>query len=222
MKTKEMKGMNSKYRDLVELILDYGYDYEDPNRKGVMRTQINSYTLKHNMLKEGFPFITSKRTYPLLALKELELFMSGETNIRKYWELGVNFWDKDWLRFIGQDEKRLDLPEEAYQLVNIYPSFITNWNGQVDQIKKLIGTLKNNPMSTKKTVTMWDPSVEGVLSPCHFMFQAIVRPLSEDEIVQEYYKKREAVGGDWIRSEDVPKYALTIKWHQHSVDVGLG
>lgn len=215
--------MNKKYRDLVKHILDEGYTYEDPNRKGVLRKQVSHYTLKHNIQEEGFPFITSKRTYPMLALKELELFLSGETDIRKYWEIGVNFWDHDWLRYIGEDKKRLDLEDSKYQLPNIYPDFLTKWGGNINQVEWLLDVLESNPMATKKTITMWDPGKKGVLSPCHFMVQALVRPLTREERLELYLEETNEefyVGG--LEDFDIPEYALTVKWHQHSVDVGLG
>lgn len=201
--------MNKKYVDLIELILSSGYEYEDPNRKGVKRKQIDSYSFKHNLLEEGFPFITVKQTYPELALKELELFISGETDIREYWKIGVNFWDKDWKRFIREDqdksrEELQNLPERSYQLSGIYPDLMTSWgNKGINQIDNLLQTLHKNPMATKKTVTMWNPEVKGVLSPCHWAFEVIVSPIPDAK-------------------EGEPQYYISLKFHMGSSDVFLG
>lgn len=201
--------MNKKYVDLIELILSSGYEYEDPNRRGVKRKQIDSYSFKHNLLEEGFPFITVKQTYPELALKELELFISGETDIREYWKIGVNFWDKDWKRFIREDqdksrEELQNLPERSYQLSGIYPDLMTSWgNKGINQIDNLLQTLHKSPMATKKTVTMWNPEVKGVLSPCHWAFEVLVSPIPDAK-------------------EGEPQYYISLKFHMGSSDVFLG
>jgi len=114
-------------------------------------------------------------------------------------------------------------------LGKIYPYQMRNFAGKVDQVKDLIKIMKTNPMATKKTVTMWNPSEteEMCLTPCHWSFEILMQPLTriqrymlakirdarpmKEEDVDEYY--------DNIK---IPKYGFYLKWNQHSVDVFLG
>lgn len=202
-----------KYHDLLEEILEQGYIYEDPNRKGVKRIQINSHTLKHDFAW-GFPLLTTKKVHYPSAIGEFLTFINGDNSLKGLKKRGVNFWDKDAYRKYKEDYdeemykcKLLDPRQftekalkDGYSLGKIYPYQMRSWNGEVDQLHDLIHTLRNNPMATKKTVTMWNPSDKDdmCLTPCHYMFEALVEPLDK--------------GG----------YGLTIKWSQHSCDVFLG
>jgi len=234
--------INKTYINLLHEIMDQGYLYEDPNRGGVYRRQLDSYLIEHNLLKDGFPFITVKETYPNLALKELQLFTSGETDIRKYWAIGVNFWDHDWKRYYKIDqntpkEELQNLPEHMYNLPGIYPELLTKWGHKdINQVSNLLNTLNDNPMATKKTVTMWNPGIEGVLSPCHHMFQVMVQPLTNICRVQEAirrgvgdkgYLNKVLYDGECRKAsvslgESIPKYYISLKFHMGSSDVFLG
>lgn len=215
--------MNKEYKKLLYKILTEGYRYEDPRRKGVSRFQISHHLLKHNM-KNGFPFITLRETYPTLALKELELFMKGETNIEEFRKLGVNFWDKDLDRYNKSHGT------SSKHLVGTYPEYLVGWNGKVNQIENLIDTLKNNPMSTKKTVTMWSPKTETVLTPCHWSFEVLVEPLTLTGRINLMAEKYDLSTRNlsWskltilVEQYNIPHYRMSLKWHQHSVDVYLG
>ena len=55
-----MATIDKTYHHLLQTILDDGFTYEDPNRKGINRIQIPSYTFKHDF-KDGFPAITTKK-----------------------------------------------------------------------------------------------------------------------------------------------------------------
>jgi thymidylate synthase len=202
--------MDKQYKQLLRTILGSGYYYNDPNRIGTRRLQINDYRLSHSF-SEGFPILTSKETYFKGAFSELLVFLRGESDVRDLWRNGVKFWNKDWqnyqklsdleathlkLKFL---QKTNDASDNSYSLGKIYPYQMRKWNGQIDQIKNLVATLKSNPMATKKTVTMWNPSDlnNSCLSPCHWSWECLISPLEDG-------------------------YGLTIKWHQHSTDVFLG
>lgn len=72
-----MAKIDRTYHNLLEEILSNGFKYEDPNRKGVHRIQIPSYTIKHNF-KDGFPAITTKKLYWKGVVGELLWFLRGE------------------------------------------------------------------------------------------------------------------------------------------------
>lgn len=201
--------IDNKYLKLIKTIFKNGFYYEDPNRKGVKRLQIPNYTFSHYFRVEGFPVITCKKTFPEMALKELKMFLSGETNLKNFKEIGINFWDKDAYNFYKKQGGNLDfkgflniVSEKGFDLGTIYSKQMRNFRGSFDQIYNLIKDLKENPFKTKKTVTMWDPTEidNSCLSPCHWSWECLIVPAKKNE----------------------KSHGLIIKWHQHSTDVFLG
>ena len=58
-----------------------------------------------------------------------------------------------------------------------YDNYDTDYSGQgVDQLKKVIETLKTNPDDRRMIVVAWNPSMLGEmgLPPCHFVWQVTV------------------------------------------------
>jgi thymidylate synthase len=211
-------NINKKYQDLLHKIYSEGFEYEDPNRKGVKRKQISSYTLEHDF-KDGFPLLGLKQTYPKMAFNEMKVFMQGKTNLKDLEDLGVTFWRKDaynyYLRFANiastaplSEEEFLELlMQEVFygcytfgELGRIYSHQIRNWNGKIDQLNTVLERLEKEPNSTKNIITMWNPSDMDscALSPCHTRFSFVVENLSEGV------------------------HGLRIQWSQDSVDCGLG
>jgi thymidylate synthase len=89
-----MSVIDKTYHHLLQTILDDGFMYEDPNRKGINRIQIPSYTFKHDF-KDGFPAITTKKLYWKGVVGELLWFLRGDTNIKYLVDNGINIWNKD-------------------------------------------------------------------------------------------------------------------------------
>jgi len=89
-----MATIDKTYHHLLQTILDDGFTYEDPNRKGINRIQIPSYTFKHDF-KDGFPAITTKKLYWKGIVGELIWFLRGDTNIKYLVDNGINIWNKD-------------------------------------------------------------------------------------------------------------------------------
>ena len=97
---------------------------------------------------------------------------------------------------------------DGYRMRYIYgdlgPVYGKQWrrfgNSGVDQIKKIIDTLKTNPNDRRLLCVAFNPSDldEMALPPCHVMFQFYVRKLNDG------------------------KYGLSCKWTQRSVDSFLG
>jgi thymidylate synthase len=93
-----MSVIDKTYHHLLQTILDDGFTYEDPNRKGINRIQIPSYTFKHDF-KDGFPAITTKKLYWKGIVGELLWFLRGNTNIKYLVDNGINIWNKDALNY---------------------------------------------------------------------------------------------------------------------------
>jgi thymidylate synthase len=89
-----MAVIDKNYHNLLEKILQEGYTYEDPNRKGVNRLEIPSYTFRHEF-KDGFPAITTKKLNYKSVVTELLWFLKGSTNIKYLVDNGCNIWNKD-------------------------------------------------------------------------------------------------------------------------------
>ena len=89
-----MSKIDVTYHNLLEKILQEGYTYEDPNRKGVNRLEIPSYTFRHEF-KDGFPAISTKKLHYKNVVTELIWFLRGDTNIKYLVDNGCNIWNKD-------------------------------------------------------------------------------------------------------------------------------
>ena len=70
-----MAKIDITYHNLLEKIIQEGYTYEDPNRKGVNRIEIPSYTFRHEF-KDGFPVITTKKLNYKSVVTELIWFLA--------------------------------------------------------------------------------------------------------------------------------------------------
>lgn len=247
-----MATIDKTYHEILSDILRRGYEYEDPNRKGVFRKEIFSTVLRHDLLNEGFPAITTKEIYFKGAVGELLFFLSGSTDIRHLWKRGVRFWDKDWARFHGfSDEitkgyyqawkKVKDNPHQEivnslmfqdknYDMGAIYPKQYRDFGG-VDQIVNLVNTMKCNPMSTSLIVNAWNVGElkEMCLPPCHYGFQILMRPLRLDQRLKsrKQYLDLKEMGkypdkNEYLDKQDLPKYGFELHWTQRSTDVFLG
>ena len=162
-----------QYLDLVKKVLENGNQKGD--RTGTGTKSIFGHQLRFDLSK-GFPMITRKKLHLKSIIHELLWFINGDTNISYLNENGVKIWN-EWANKDG------DLgPVYGYQW--------RNWNGdEIDQIKELISTLKNNPNSRRMLVSAWNPSVlpdtsksfeenvasgKAALPPCHAFFQFYV------------------------------------------------
>lgn len=193
-----MSKIDQQYQELLHKIYYKGFEYEDPNRKGVIRKQIPYYNFEHDF-EDGFPIIGLKQTYPKMAFNEMKAFMMGFTNLKDLEDLGVTFWRDDAYNYCKKlypnyentmDEFLYSVYEEHWRtnpyyefgdLGRIYSHQIRSWNGSIDQLNKVLERLKKEPNSTKNIVTMWNPSDldDCALTPCHRDFEFIVENLKD-------------------------------------------
>ena len=99
----------------------------------------------------------------------------------------------------------------------------------VDQIANLIKDLKTNPDSRRLMVNAWNVGEldKMTLPPCHYGFQCYTRELTSGERYRLYEMKlgvlfSYAPPEYKLDEENIPKRALSLKWHQRSCDCGLG
>lgn len=239
-----MSKIDVTYHNLLDKIIQKGYTYEDPNRKGVNRLEILSYTFKHEF-KNGFPAITTKKLNYKNVVTELIWFLRGDTNIKYLVDNGCNIWNKDaynwylknsikdsdghnnsledYIDFIKNNDKLYDEDmtlNRKGDVGKIYGAQWRNFNG-VDQISNLIKNLKDKPLGTDHIVNAWNVGDldNMALPPCHYGFQIIVRPLSVIE--QNIFKKDDSDKG-WTINHDRAQYGFELHWQQRSVDTFLG
>lgn len=161
------------------------------------------------------------------------------------------------------EQKRIFLIDKPYEFEaakynytygDLGPVYGKQWrafDNQVDQINKLIETLKNNPEDRRMLCIAFNPTVadEVALPPCHVMFQLYTKELTEyerlknalkyeyvnndvyEELAKEHvslicarHNSKEDYENFNKKMDDfnIPRYKLSLMWYQRSVDFGLG
>ena len=152
-----------QYLNLLKHIKENGVKKED--RTGTGTLSVFGHQMRFD-LSEGFPCITTKKLHLRSIIVELLWFLQGDTNIAYLKENNVRIWD-DWA-----DENGDLGPVYGYQ----WRSWPDGQGGTIDQIKKLVDSLKSNPDSRRHIVSAWNVAdVDNMaLPPCHTMFQFYV------------------------------------------------
>ena len=109
-----MAIVDKNYHNLLDKILQEGYNYEDPNRKGVNRLEIPSYTFRHEF-KDGFPAITTKKLHYKNVVIELLWFLKGSTNIKYLVDNGCNIWNKDAYNYYCKKSKEQGFMHNSFE-----------------------------------------------------------------------------------------------------------
>ena len=162
-----------QYHDLLNHVLKNGVQKGD--RTGTVTLSVFGYQMRFN-LSEGFPMVTTKKLHLKSIVYELLWILKGDTNIGYLQENGVRIWN-EWADSNGD-------------IGPVYGKQWRNWNGEeIDQIKEVIQSIKENPNSRRMIVSAWNPSVlpdpktsfeenvakgKAALPPCHAFFQFYV------------------------------------------------
>ncbi len=152
-----------QYLDLMSHVMDHGVDKSD--RTGTGTRSVFGHQMRFD-LSEGFPLVTTKKLHIRSIIVELLWFLRGDTNIAYLKENGVSIWD-EWA-----DENGDLGPVYGYQ----WRSWPDPHGGSVDQIEKLVHSIKSHPDSRRHIVSAWNPALvdEMALPPCHCLFQFYV------------------------------------------------
>ena len=177
-----------QYHDLLRHLMDNGVDKSD--RTGTGTRSVFGHQMRFD-LREGFPLLTTKKVHTRSVFGELLWFLRGDTNIGWLHENRITIWD-EWA-----DENGDLGPVYGYQ----WRTWPTPDGRHVDQIAKVIESLKFNPDSRRHIVSAWNVADvdDMALPPCHTMFQFYVAPADD--------------GGPGI---------LSCQLYQRSADVFLG
>ena len=185
-----------QYLELLDKICRDGVVRDD--RTGTGTKGIFGYQMRFD-LREGFPLVTTKKLFLKGVIYELLWFLKGDTNIKYLVDHGVHIWDSDAFRYYNElcvqhgvlpvDKDTflaaagVESPIEGYRfgdLNNVYGYQWRSWpsgdGGAIDQINKVIETIKTNPNSRRMIVSAWNVAdVDSMaLPPCHTMFQFFV------------------------------------------------
>ncbi len=152
-----------QYLTLLRHVLEKGTKKSD--RTGTGTRSVFGYQMRFD-LGEGFPLVTTKKVHTKSIVHELLWFLAGDTNVRYLQENGVTIWD-EWA-------------DERGELGPVYGKQWRRWRdydgSHVDQIARLVKSLKENPDSRRHIVSAWNvPEIEDMkLPPCHTLFQFYV------------------------------------------------
>jgi thymidylate synthase len=142
-------------------------------------------------LRKGFPLLTTKLVHWPSVVHELLWMLQGDTNLRYLHEHGVSIWD-EWA-------------DENGDLGPVYGAQWRAWrtpgNWAIDQLTRLVQTLKTTPDSRRMVVSAWNPADlpdetmspsqnasndRMALAPCHCLFQCYV---SEGHLSLQMYQR---------------------------------
>ena len=152
-----------QYLDLMQRVMKEGTLKED--RTGTGTKSVFGHQMRFDLSK-GFPCITTKKLHLRSIIYELLWFLKGETNIKYLKENGVRIWD-EWADKNGE-------------LGHVYGYQWRSWPSpdgkHIDQISKVVNTLKKKPDSRRIIVSAWNVGeIEKMaLPPCHTFFQFYV------------------------------------------------
>ena len=158
-----MNPGEQQYLDLLEELLERGARKSD--RTGTGTLSVFGRQMRFS-LEDSFPLLTTKKLHLKSILYELLWFLRGDTNVRWLQERGVTIWD-EWA-----DENGELGPVYGYQ----WRHWRTPEGTEIDQIAKVIESLRKKPESRRHIVSAWNPAdVERMaLPPCHLLFQFYV------------------------------------------------
>jgi thymidylate synthase len=152
-----------QYLDLLDHVMTTGTDKSD--RTGTGTRSVFGYQMRFD-LSEGFPVLTTKKLHLKSIIGELLWFLRGDSNVKWLQDRGITIWD-EWA-----DENGDLGPVYGYQ----WRSWPTPDGRHVDQIAKVIESIRTNPDSRRHIVSAWNVAdVDSMaLPPCHTMFQFYV------------------------------------------------
>lgn len=175
-----------QYLDMCRYVMENGEDRED--RTGTGTRSLFGYQTRYNLL-DGFPLMTTKKMFLRPIAEELLWFLNGDTNIKYLVNRNVKIWNEwpyesfkksvdyngetleDFVEKIKEDDA---FAKQYGELGPVYGQQWRNFNEQgVDQVAKLIDSLKNNPFSRRHIISAWNPvQVDAMaLPPCHAFLQ---------------------------------------------------
>ncbi len=152
-----------QYLDLMRHVRSTGTRKQD--RTGTGTLSVFGHQMRFD-LRAGFPLVTTKKLHLRSIIHELLWFLHGDTNIGYLHDNGVTIWD-EWA-------------DENGDLGPVYGAQWRSWPApdgrRIDQISRLVKTLRSDPDSRRMIVCAWNVGEldRMALMPCHCLFQFYV------------------------------------------------
>jgi thymidylate synthase len=192
-----------QYLNLVREIIMTGVQRDD--RTGTGTLSVFGRCMRFSLRNHSFPLFTTKRVFWKAVVCELLWFLQGNTFSQTLEKQGIHIWNENGTRAF-LDKQGLVNNEEG-DLGPIYGFQWRHWGAEytncradytgkgIDQIAKIIETIKTSPHDRRMILTAWNVSDLGrmALPPCHMFCQ--------------FY---------------VAKGELSCQMYQRSCDMGLG
>ena len=165
-------NIDEQYINLLHSIFEYG-------EKRVTRnaTTLSMFgVLLHIDLSKGFPLLTTKHMYFKGIVTELAWFLRGSTDVSELHACNNHIWDAN------TKDRNFDAgPVYGFQWRHFGATYTTckdDYSGQgIDQIQKIIDTIKTDPSSRRIFLSAWNPMDQEkmCLPPCHISYQFYVQ-----------------------------------------------
>jgi thymidylate synthase len=192
------------YLDLIERIKREGVKKTD--RTGTGTLSLLGHQMRFDLSK-GFPLLTTKKLPIKSIIHELIWFLRGDTNLKYLADNNVHIWDEwpyksylirnnisvpktgseEWNTGIKEFVEKIKTDDSfAKEYGNLGPIYGYQWRnwptpngGHIDQLKKVISQITNNPDDRRMIVSAWnvadiDEMAKAGLPPCHCLFQFYV------------------------------------------------
>ncbi|NXH15372.1 TYSY synthase, partial [Bucco capensis] len=173
----------AQYLRQVQHILEHGHRKED--RTGIGTISVFGMQARYS-LRDQFPLLTTKKVFWKGVLEELLWFIKGSTNAKELSAKGVKIWDANGSRefldkqgFSNREEGDLG-PVYGFQWRHFgaeYKDMHTDYSNQgIDQLQKVIETIKTNPDDRRIIMSAWNPKDISLMAlpPCHALCQFYV------------------------------------------------
>lgn len=199
--TTEMCHDEYQYLNLIRSIIESGDVRTDRTGTGT-RSKFGA-TMRYSLRGGVMPLLTTKRTFWRGIVEELLWFISGSTNAKELQDKGIHIWDRnasrEYLDSIGlTDREEMDLgPVYGFQWRHFgadYGTMHDDYTGKgVDQLAKLIHTIKTNPSDRRMILSAWNPAAFHLMAlpPCHMFAQFYV---ANGELSCQMYQRSADMG----------------------------
>ena len=184
-----MNSEEADYQKLLQKIISDGSKRTD--RTGIGTIGIFGTQLRFSLENNKVPMLTTKKMFLKGVVEELLFFLRGDTDTKKLEAKGVNIWKGNTTREFLDKVGLKHLPEGhmgkgygfqwrkfgAHDDVVDYESGAYEFVQQgVDQLSKVIHTLKTNPNDRRIIISAWNPAQldRMALPPCHILVQFYV------------------------------------------------
>jgi len=185
-----------QYLTLLQQVLDEGIETAD--RTGIWTKKIFWAQMKYN-LADGFPLVTTKKTFLRAIFVEMIWLIRWATNIKYLVDRNVRIWnERPFQKYIDDNKLTNEFPrysdvwkekmdrfveqiktDESFasQRGDLWPVYGKQrrdfWGQGVDQLAIAIDQIRNNPNSRRIIVNARNPAQldEMLLPPCHMFYQ---------------------------------------------------